>query len=194
MTMIRNVRAEPGGRVVLSFGFDGFSADRETWSDKVERWGETLFGNKKLLIALGLAILLSFPAGLAIQISGESDTVIWAVTPVPLLLLLYVLAGGLLRAAGEALAWVLLIVSLPFLVIPSYRRWLFGSRPPIQQRRGFVHAGSIGQGRVNADGRSVTVALYFSNGAQARYRARGEAGQNMAAEFQRLLGNRLVHR
>ncbi|GLW62234.1 hypothetical protein Arub01_04780 [Actinomadura rubrobrunea] len=194
MTVIKDVRAERGGRVVLSFGPDGFAADGETWNDALDRWARRLFGTKKLLIALGLAILLSFPAMGVVKALGESDAVVMAVGAPPLLLLLYFLVGVLLHAAGEALAWAVAIVSLPLLLIPAYRRWLFGSRPPLRERPGFVHAGWVAQAQVTADGADVAVTLHFTNGARARYTARGAAGRDLAARFRRLLGDRLVPR
>ncbi|GAA4133082.1 hypothetical protein [Actinomadura keratinilytica] len=192
MTVIKAVRAEPGGRVVLAFTSDGYAADGESWSDRLERWGARLFGTKKLFIALGLAVLTSLPAGAAIRILGESDAVILAAGAVPLLLFLYFLVGLLLHTAVEALAYVLALVSLPFLLIPSYRRWLFRKKPPVRERPGFVHAGWVGQAQAVRDGTGAAVSLYFTNGARVRYTADGAAGRDLVAQFQRLLGARMI--
>ncbi|GLZ09914.1 hypothetical protein Acsp04_01490 [Actinomadura sp. NBRC 104425] len=192
MTVIKAVRAEPGGRVVLSFTVDGYAADGESWSDRLERWGARLFGTKKLFIALGLAILTSLPAWAAIRILGESDAVILATTTVPLLLLLYFLVGMLLHAAVGAVAYVMAFVTLPFLLIPSYRGWLLPKKPPVRERPGFVHAGWIGQAWAVRDGTRTAVSLHFTNGTQIRYTADGAAGRDLVARFQRLLGARMI--
>ena len=184
------VSARPGGRGRLVFGGQGYALVPETMSQRVERWGETLFGGKALAIAIGAAIVLSWIVFPFTKKDGVPDsTILLAGTPA-LLCLLYFLLGVLVRATAEVVVGAFVIVSLPLLVIPRYRRFMLGTKVPVEQREGYTHVGHIVQSWERTEGRRVTVTVGFTNGARTDYTAKGDAGPRLATHFSRLLGPR----
>ena len=85
-----------------------------------------------------------------------------------------------------------MIVSIPFLLIGPYRRWLFGTMPPVERRRGFVHTSHLDQGWIVAEGDRCTVTVRLTTGAQVHYTAHGQSGRSLAERFAALLGPRLL--
>ncbi|GAA2432127.1 hypothetical protein GCM10010191_52590 [Actinomadura vinacea] len=185
-------RARPGGRVRLAFSGHGYSADKESFRDRLERWGHRFFRDKVLFIALGLAILLSWPAFLIPKAVGASENAAVIVGSPALLCFCYFLFGILVRAAAEFVMYTLMILSLPLLVFGRYRRWLFGDKVALDHRPGFVHASHVAQAWAAGDGDRVTVTVRLSDGAQIEYAAQGDSGRSIANGFARLLGPRLV--
>ncbi|WP_327089286.1 hypothetical protein OIE66_01295 [Nonomuraea sp. NBC_01738] len=181
------VRAEPGGRVVLTFCPEGYAADRETIGVRVERWNEKYFNTLRMVIVLGVTILLSLP-GWILRANDASATLYWTVLAPAGLCLLYIVIGFLAHLVHGATPWVLTIVTLPFLVIRRYRHWLFAVQPPVWQRRGFVPAAGIRQGWVTADGAETVVTVLLADGRQVRYVSEGGA---LPGTFAKLIGPRL---
>lgn len=192
MSTIKGVWAEPGGRVVLTFTADGYAADRETWEDWWERRSDRLFPMRRLVIALGITFVL------ALSIRGVfgalSEALVFPTAVVAVLFFLYFAIGMILRTVPEYagfIGFLLAIVTFPLLVIPAYRRWLLRTRPPVHERKGFVHAGHIRRAEVSGDGEQTAVTLWLANGTWIRYTAHGPAGRELRARFRHLLGDRI---
>ncbi|MFD0690831.1 hypothetical protein [Actinomadura fibrosa] len=188
MPVIREVRATPGGRVRLDVASQGYSADAESFGDKLERWGHRLFRDRILFSALGLAIVLSFPGYYIPKAMDASEATMMIFVAPALLCFVYFLVGLALRAAASLVVTVLMVVSLPLLLIGPYRRWLFGTRSPIERRRGFVHTSQIHAGRIQAEGDRVVVWVQLTSGMHVSYTAHGDAGRRLAQQFAALLG------
>lgn len=186
------VQARPGGRSTLEFGPGGYAAVRERLRGRLGRWGHQMFRDRTIFAALGLAILLALVAMPFVKDDGASDTTKMTATAPAVACLCYCLLGITVRVIGEGIAFLVGIVTLPLLVFPRYRRLLFGTKTPVEQRKEFVHADHIAQSHERRDGDHVTVTVRFTNGAQVDYTAKGRDGQTVSAGFTRLLGPRHI--
>ncbi|ASR36373.1 hypothetical protein BAY61_16690 [Prauserella marina] len=185
---IAKVGAAPGRRMDVLFAPHGYLVQREDIASKVEHWLETCFSLKVLFISLGLALVSSLPGTILLR-DDPSDAKILAVTAAPLLFLAYFLFGMLVRMAAEVVETIVEIVAL---FIPSRRRQRKFRKRPLEQRPGFVAATHIVQAWSTVESKRVTVVVRFADGSRKRFVGKAEDGHRLAAQFQQLLGPRLV--
>ena len=187
------VEATPGGRLMLRFGARGYAVEPATLLDRAEHLGRRMFGTIALLKVLGLAIVLSLPALPFVKSESASDTVTMLVAAPALLCFAYFLLGigvHLFLELLEHLVFVLVILTLPLLILPPYRRWLFGRSTPVERRPGYVPAEALTAVFRNGDGKSSTVGVHFHGGGHATYVARGRDHEDLIRQFARIIAPR----
>ncbi|MEY9835257.1 hypothetical protein [Streptacidiphilus sp. EB103A] len=200
MREIRGVRAEPGGSVIMEFDGEWFRARRRRWgADFRERWlGET---------AVAFA-MLAFFAGLGLcWLTVAKMHVPYAVTAAfgwtALAALLYAAVASMFTYPEEWLGGLLLVpilviglLTLPFLLIPAFRRLLVrllhrprggaGAVPGV--RPGWLSLAQLDgvwYEQVDPDG-GCRVTIRQTDGTVARYTAEGAAGAQLHSSFENL--------
>ncbi|WP_019630092.1 hypothetical protein [Actinomadura atramentaria] len=197
MTMIRAVNANPGGRVDLTFGPGGFTVRRESFLDATERRLSWCYSTRKVLVAVAVLIiggLLYAQLGIPVmEDCGLSDRQI-ALAGLPLgALVAYLLFGLLLAVLGEIVGWIVLgvmVLTLPLLLIPGYRRWLGSLRRRGKAKGAFIAVQQIAGLREQPYAGERAVTVWLAGGAVVEYRARGADGDRLAGGFRALAPHR----